>query len=84
MLLVELPWANRVWALPLMTALCSSERSGKERRRAPRTRTDRARQRLGLAARWLPDRASVGTAASSFAALALLAAVRASITVVTR
>jgi DDE superfamily endonuclease len=84
MLLVEIPWAARVWALPFMTALCPSERYCKERGRAHRTLTDRARQMLLLAARWLPDRAIVVTADSSFAALELLEAVRASITVVTR
>lgn len=84
MLLVEIPWAGRVWALPFMTALCPSERYGHERGRAHRKLTDRARQMLRLAARWLPDRELVVTADSSFAALELLAAVRSSVTVVTR
>jgi hypothetical protein len=84
MLLVEIPWADRVWALPFMTALCPSERYCKERGRAHRTLTDRARQMLLLAARWLPAREIVVTADSSFAALALLEAVRDAITVVTR
>jgi DDE superfamily endonuclease len=84
MLLVEIPWAERVWALPFMTALCPSERYCRERGRAPRTLTDRARQLLLLVARWLPDREIVVTADSSFAALELLEAVRDSITVVTR
>jgi len=83
-LLDALPWAHRVWALPCRTALCPSERYGKERGRAHRPLTDRARQLRLLAARWLPDREIVGTAASRCAALALLAAVRASITVVPR
>ena len=84
MLLVEIPWAARVWALPFMTALCPSERYCKERGRAHRTLTDRARQMLLLAARWLPNREIVVTADSSFAALELLEAVRDSVTVVTR
>jgi hypothetical protein len=84
MLLVEIPWADRRWALPFMTALCPSERSCQERGRAHRQRTDRARQMLLLAARWLPDRAIVVTADSSFAALELLEAVRDAVTVVTR
>ena len=84
MLLVEMPWADRVWALPFMTALCPSERYCKERGRAHRTLTDRARQLLLLAARWLPNREIVVTAASSFAALELLEAVCESVTVVTR
>src|SRR5262245_7583121 len=84
MLLVEIPWAARVWALPFMTALCPSERSCKERGRAHRTLTDRARQMLLLAARWRPNRELVVTADSSFAALELLEAVRDAITVVPR
>ena len=84
MLLVEIPWAGRVWALPFLTALCPSGRYCKERGRAHRKLTDRARQMLSLAARWLPRRELVVTADSSFAALELLAAVRESVTVVTR
>jgi hypothetical protein len=84
MLLVEIPWAGRVWALPFMTALCPSERYCKERGRAHRKLTDRARQMLLLVARWLPNRDLVITADSSFAALELLGAVRSSLTVVTR
>lgn len=84
MLLVEIPWAGRVWALPFLTALCPSERYCTERGRAHRKLTDRARQMLSLAARWLPRREVVVTADSSFAALELLDAVRESVTVVTR
>jgi hypothetical protein len=84
MLLVEIPWADRGWALPCMTALCPSERYCKERGRAHRKLTDRARQMLLLVARWLPAREIVVTASSSFAALELLEAGRDSVTVVTR
>jgi len=84
MLLVEIPWAGRVWALPFMSALCPSERYCKERGRAHRKLTERARQMLLPAARWLPRREVVVTADSSFAALELLEAVRAEVTVVTR
>ncbi|MCA1850202.1 MAG: transposase, partial [Acidobacteria bacterium] len=84
MLLCEIPWAGRVWALPFMTALCPSERYCKERGRAHRKLTDRARQMLLLVARWLPGRELVVTADSSFAALELLDSVRSSVTVVTR
>jgi len=84
MLLVKIPWVGRVWALPFLTALCPSERYCRERGRAHRKLTDRARQMLLLAARWLPQRDLVVTADSSFAALELLEAVRSSVTVVTR
>jgi hypothetical protein len=84
MLLVEVPWAGRVWALPFLTALCPSERYYEGRGRAHRKLTERARQVLWLAARWLPGRELVVAADSSFAALELLDAVRSSVTVVTR
>jgi hypothetical protein len=84
MLLVEIPWAGRYWAVPFLTALCPSERYCKERGRAHRKLTQRARQMSLLAARWLPVRELVVTADRSFAALELLAAVREQVTVVTR
>ena len=84
MLLVEIPWAGRCWALPFLTALCPSERYHKERGRSHQKLTERARQMLLLVKRWLPERELVVTADSSFAALELLWAVRSSVTVVTR
>jgi DDE superfamily endonuclease len=84
MLLVRVPWADRVWALPFLTALCPSQRYHEERGRAHRKLTERARQMLLLVKRWLPRREVVITADSSFAALELLDAVRAQVTVVTR
>ncbi len=84
MLLVEISWAGRVWALPFLTALCPSERYHKERGRSHQKLTDRARQMLLLIKQWLPEREIVVVADSSFAALELLDAVRASVTVITR
>lgn len=84
MLLVEIPWAGRIWALPFLTALCPSERYLSERGRAHRKLTQRARQMLLLVARWLPDREVDVTADSSFAALELLDSVRSQVTMVTR
>jgi DDE superfamily endonuclease len=84
MLLVPLPWVQRVWALPFLTCLCPSQRYDEQRGRAHQTLTDRARQMLLLVARWLPGRDVVVTADSSFAALELLEAVRAQVAVVTR
>lgn len=84
MLLCEVGWAGRAWALPFLTALCPSGRYCEGRGRAHRKLTERARQMLLLAARWLPRREVVVAADSSFAALELLEAVRPSVTVVTR
>ncbi len=84
MLLVRIPWANRVWALPFLTALCPSERYHQARGRAHLTLTARARQVVRLAQRWVPRRRIVVVADSSFAALEFLPSVRAAVTVVTR
>src|SRR5262245_60043926 len=84
MLLVRLPWTQRVWALPFLTCLYPSQRYDEQRGRAHRKLTDRARQMILLVARWLPGRDLVVTADSSFAALELLEAVRTQVAVVTR
>ena len=74
MLLVSIPWAGRVWALPFLTALAPSERYCRERGRRHKKLTDWARQLALQARRWLPGREVVLVADSSFAALELLAA----------
>ena len=84
MLLVEVRFAKKVWALPFLSVLCPSERFDQERGVKHRKLTDRARQGLLLMARWLVGRRIVVVADSSFAALDLLSAVREKITVVTR
>jgi len=84
MLMVEVPFAKRVWALPFLSVLCPSERYDKERGVSHRKLTDRARQALWLIARWLPGREIVVVADSSFAALDLLYSVKEKVTVVTR
>ena len=84
MLTVPIPWAERVWALPVLTALCPSERYYTDRARPHKKLTEWARQMLRQVKRWLPEREMVVVADSSFAALELLAAVRREITVITR
>src|ERR671912_2259139 len=84
MLLVPVPWAGRVWALPVLTALAPSERYCRERGRAHKKLTEWGRQMVVQARRWLPGRDLVLVADSSFAALELLAAVRRHVVVVTR
>lgn len=84
MLTVRIPWAERVWALPVLTALCPSERYYEERGRTPKKLTTWARQMIREVKRWLPEREVVVVADSSFAALELLAAVRRDVTMITR
>jgi hypothetical protein len=76
MLLVPIPWAQRVWALPFLTVLAPSERYHQERGLRHKKLTDWARQMLLQVRRWLPKRPLVIVADSSFAALELLWAVR--------
>lgn len=84
MLLAPLPWTQRVWALPLLTVLCPSERYYAERGRAHQPLTERARQVIRCVQRWLPQREIGVVADSSFAALELLAALPDKLEVVTR
>jgi len=72
MLLVPIPWAQRVWALPFLTALAPSERYYEDKPRAHKKLTDWARQMLIQVRHWLPERALVVVADSSFAVLLLL------------
>ncbi len=73
MLLVPIPWAQRVWALPCLTVLAPSERHDRERGRRHKKLTDWARQALLQLRRWLPERAIVVVADRGYAAIALLA-----------
>jgi len=76
MLLVPIPWATRVWALPFLTALAPSERYYEGKARGHKKLTDWARQMLLQVRRWLPERALVVVADSSFAAILLLECLR--------
>jgi hypothetical protein len=77
MLLTPIPWAQRIWALPVMTALAPSERYYETRGRQAKTLTERALQMIKQLRRWLPNRRLVIVGDSSYAALELLAACQA-------
>src|SRR5450631_655878 len=72
MLLVPIPWAGRVWALPFLTALAPSARYWEERELRPKVLTDWARQLVLQVKRWMPQRTLVLVADGGFAALELL------------
>src|SRR4029450_13215258 len=72
MLLVPLSRADRVWALPFLTALCPTKRFYEQRGRRHQPLTARAWQMMRLVVRWLPGREIVLVADSRFAALELL------------
>ena len=76
MWLVYLPWANRTWALPVLTALAPSERYYERLGREPIKLSDRARQIIFQLRRWLPDRTLIIVADASYAVLELLDACR--------
>jgi hypothetical protein len=85
MLLAPIPWAERIWALPVLTALAPSERFCKERACRHKTLLDWGRQMALQARRWLPRRDLILVADSGFSALLFLDAMRrAGITAITR
>ena len=84
MLLVRIPWAERIMALPFLTLLAPSKRFYAGKARAPKTLLDWARQAALQIHRWLPERYVVMVADSAFAAIQFLAAVRNHVCIVTR
>lgn len=59
MLLTEIPWAQRIWALPVLTVLAPSERFSEQAGRRHKSIVDWARQMILQIRRWLPDRALI-------------------------
>ena len=76
MLLTTIPWAERVWALPVMTVLSPSEGYYQQRQRTPKTVLERSLQMVKALRRFLPDRAVVMVGDNTYAALDFLAALR--------
>jgi DDE superfamily endonuclease len=72
MLLVPIPWAGRVWALPFLTALAPSRGYWEQSKRQPKVLTDWARQLVLQVPRWAPTRTLILVADGGFAALELL------------
>jgi len=82
-LLVPVPWAQRVWALPFLTGLCWPPKSRHKRRH--KTSVDWVRQLMKQTRRWLPGRLLVLVVDGGFAAVALARACVAShVTMVSR
>jgi hypothetical protein len=76
MLLVEIPWASRVWALPFLSALAPSERYAAKRGRRHKKITEWAWQLLLVVRRWYPHRKMVAVADRAYASLKLLESCR--------
>lgn len=71
-LLAEVTWASRVWALPFLSALAYSERYAKEQGKRHKKLTEWAWQLLLLVRRWYPKREIVAVADRAYASLKLL------------
>ncbi len=87
MWLAPIPWAQRVWALPFLTALAPSERYCQEQGIRHKKLTDWARQIVLVLRRWLPERQLVVVADNGYSALDFLHACKglaAPVTVITR
>jgi hypothetical protein len=83
MLLVPVPWAQRVWALPFLTALCWPAEKSPQRRH--KTSVDWVRQMIKQVRRWLPGRKLVLVVDGGFAAVSLaLACVKQQVVLVSR
>jgi hypothetical protein len=83
MLLVPVPWAQRVWALPFLTALGRPAEKAMPRRH--KTSVDWVRQLRRQVRRWLPERQLVLVVDGGFAAVSLaLACVQSQVAMVSR
>jgi DDE superfamily endonuclease len=83
LLLVPVPWARRVWALPRCTVRCWP--AAKNSRQRHQTSIDRVRQMLTPVRRWWPGRRLVVVVEGGFAAVSLaLAGVKHQVGMVSR
>ena len=74
MLLVPVTWAQRIWALPVLSAIAPSERYYQIRNREAKTLTERGKQMIFQIRRWLRNQRIVFVGDSTYAALDLLSA----------
>jgi len=72
MWLTEIPWAERIWALPFLTVLAPSERYHEQAGRQHKKLSDWARQMIYQLRRWIPHRQLVVVADYGYAVLDLL------------
>lgn len=84
MVLTKVSWANRIWALPFLTALAPSERYYTDKARKPKKLTDWARQLLLQLKRWLPYRQVVAVGDSGYAVIDLLKALEGKVSLISR
>lgn len=84
MLLVRVPFAGRVWALPFLTALAPSERYAQQHGIRYKSITEWGRQLAKQVRRWVAERRIILVADSAYATYDFLDGVREFVTVVTQ
>lgn len=84
MLLTEVSWARRVWALPFLTVLAPSERFSANAGRRHKSIVDWARQMALQLHRWLPDRQITVVFDLAYSGQQILEALRHHVTVITQ
>ena len=72
MWLTQIPWAQRIWALPFLTILAPSARYYQGKVRNDKKLTDWARQMIYQLRRWLPNAEMVVVGDNTYAVLDLL------------
>ncbi len=84
MILTKIPWANRVWALPFLTALAPSERYYANKPRTHKKLTVWARQLLLQVKRWAGERSVIAVGDSSYAVIDLLGSLQGQVSLISR
>jgi hypothetical protein len=72
MLLTPISWAQRIWALPILTVLAPSQRYYEQRGRQHKTLLERALQALTVLKSWLPQHRVVAVGDNSYSAIDFL------------
>jgi len=73
MLIVDIPWIGRAWALPFLTVVAPSERYDQQRGRQHRKVLDKAAAMVRLVRWWLPERDLIIVGDGTYAATAFAA-----------
>jgi hypothetical protein len=84
MLLVRIPFAGRVWALPFLTALAPSERYAEQRGIRHKSITEWGRQLVKQVRRWVAERRIILVCDSTYATYEFVAGVRDYVTLITQ
>ena len=71
MLLVGVPWSNRIWALPFLSVLAPSPKTNAENNKRHKSSIDWVGQMMGAVYRWLPERKLVLVVDGGMAAVKL-------------